>query len=86
MPVSGYTLRVDPRHNESTLNSINSLPSVEVGGLVSGGWPVVTATATVKECKDLAEQIRQVPGVISLTLVYHNFEDQPEGSDELESY
>ncbi len=77
MPVSGYVLRMELRDRDFALQSIGSLASVEVGDMTGGGWPVVTDTRTAKECQDLAENIRNLPGVLSLTLVYHNFEDQP---------
>ena len=78
MPITGYTLRLEPDKSDSALRAFDGLASVEVGEKVAGGWPLVTHTSTLEECKDLADQIRQMPGVASLTLVYHNFEDQSE--------
>ena len=76
MPISGYVLRLESEGVDAALNSVRSLDGVEVGDMVSGGWPVVTETNHRKVSEKLAERIEAMPGVLGLTLVYHNFEDQ----------
>lgn len=81
MPVSGYVLHLNPQHEDSALQAIKALAAVEVGEKTAGGWPLVAEAATLGDFRDLEQQICELPGVISLTPVYHNFEEDSKDTE-----
>ena len=82
MPVSSYVVRFEPGAIAGVAQRLNALPQVTVGPGDETGIPVVAETCDTQEARLLGAQLEETPGVLSATLIYHNFEDidpsQPE--------
>jgi nitrate reductase NapD len=79
MPISGLVIQVDPAHRSSVVNSLNELQSVELTPTPEGEALVaVLDVVSMYEEQELFKQINDMPGVSSVTLSYHNFEDVTE--------
>lgn len=80
MPVSSMILKVREGASEEVSTRLRAMPGVEVEDGPNGQLVVVTDTPDRDEDKRLGAAIDAVPGVVSQTLIYHNFEDVEEES------
>lgn len=76
MPVSGIVIRCPSQRADEISSQIASLPGLEVHGTLPDGQIIaVLETDTVDKEVNLVSEIQQTPGVVSVNLAYHNFED-----------
>jgi len=75
MPVSSYVIRCHADVREAVLARLASEPGVTVGTATREGIPVAAETPSTDAARALGERLESLPGVLSATLVYHNFED-----------
>jgi nitrate reductase NapD len=80
MPVSSMILKVQEGAADEVSTRLRAMPGVEVEAGPDGQLVVVTDTPDRDEDKRLGIAIDAVPGVMSQTLIYHNFEDVEEES------
>lgn len=80
MPVSSLILKVRDGAAEEVATRLRAMPGVEVEDGPDGQLVVVTDTPDREADKNLGAAIDAVPGVVSQTLIYHNFEDVEEES------
>ena len=78
MPISAYVIRYLPADQAAVQERLRALPGVELGEPTGTGVPVVADTPTTRAAEDMGGHLRQIPGVQSALLVYHNFEDEAE--------
>ena len=76
MPISGVVLSCRPGKEGQVAEQARLVPGVEVHGTLSTGQVIaVIEAASVHAEVDIASQLEQFEGVISVQLAYHNFED-----------
>ena len=82
MPISGLVVRIDPDQRTSIVDTLSKLDNVELSPTPEGETLVVVLdVATLQEEEELFTQIDNLPGVASVTLSYHNFEDLNEAQN-----
>ncbi|SJZ54318.1 periplasmic nitrate reductase chaperone NapD [Trichlorobacter thiogenes] len=84
MPISGVVVSCRPGREAEVAEQARLVPGVEVHGTLPNGQLVaVIEAASVHTEVDLASQLEQLDGVISVQVAYHNFEDvvQQGGAD-----
>jgi nitrate reductase NapD len=84
MNISGVVVRTRPEKIDATRANLEVLPGVEVHGMHPAGRLVVTVEAASD--RSLAErvmQLQEVPGVLSASMIYHQFEDNASDSQEI---
>jgi nitrate reductase NapD len=76
MDISGVRVRTYPGDIDAVTQALSCLQGVEVHGANQDGRMVVTIEGgDAGQAADLLVQMRNVPGVLSASLVYHQFED-----------
>ena len=80
MPVSSMILKVRAGAAADVATRLRAMPGVEVEDAPDGQLVVVTDTPDRDQDKRLGRAIDADPGVVSQTLIYHNFEDVEEES------
>ncbi|MDO5612176.1 MAG: chaperone NapD [Paracoccus sp. (in: a-proteobacteria)] len=76
MNICGCLVHVAPRLIDSAKAEIAAMNGVEIHGASDDGRLVVVVEDTAdKRASDIIMAVHQVPGVLSLTLNYHHFED-----------
>ena len=76
MNISGVVVRTYPENIESVTQKLTGFEGVEVHGSNSDGRMVVTIEQeSVGEISDLLARMHDVPGVLSASMIYHQFED-----------
>lgn len=82
MNICGCLVHVAPKALEAARGAISTMEGVEIHGESEDGRLVVVVEDTADaRASDIIMSIHQVPGVVSLTLNYHHFEEpgaQPE--------
>jgi nitrate reductase NapD len=78
MPISSLLVRTLKERTQSVAKKINEIDGLEVTDIVEDQVVVVSDTQTAKQDKKLHEAVEAVPGVLAVTLVYHNYEDLEE--------
>lgn len=77
--ISSVILGVAPADAAKVGERLAALAGVEVHALVEDGRMIVTIeSASDGATVDTFEVIRQMPGVLSASLVYHHFESDPD--------
>ena len=77
--ISSVILGVAPADAAGGGERLAALAGVEVHALVEDGRMIVTIeSASDNATVDTFEVIRQMPGVLSASLVYHHFESDPD--------
>lgn len=77
MPISGIVLKCAPGVEASVAERARLLPGVDVHAALPDGQVVAVIEAeTVRLEADLAMQLQEIEGVISVQVAYHNFEDE----------
>ena len=76
MNICGCLVHVAPAHVERAARDIECFEGVEVHATSADGRLVVVVEDTADRlASEIIMALHQVPGVISLTLTYHHFED-----------
>ena len=76
MNICGCLVHVAPEHGERAAQEIEGLEGVEIHATSGDGRLVVVVEDTADQlASEIIMALHQVPGVISLTLTYHHFED-----------
>ncbi|MDD2501800.1 MAG: chaperone NapD [Geobacter sp.] len=84
MPISGVVVSCRPGRETEVAEQARLVPGVEVHATLPNGQVVAVIEApSVHTEVDLASQLEQFDGVISVQVAYHNFEDvvQQGGAD-----
>lgn len=77
MPISGVVIKCRPGSEDHVAQQARHLPGVEVYAALPDGQVVaVIESETVNGEADLAMQLQQIEGVLSVQIAYHNFEDE----------
>ncbi len=76
MNISGVLVRAYPENIESVSQSLADFEGVEVHGSNTDGRMVVTVEQeNAGRLSDLIAQMHDVPGILSASMIYHQFED-----------
>jgi nitrate reductase NapD len=76
MPISGIVVACAQEQAEALASQISALAGLEVHGVLPDGKIVaVIETDTVDAEVQLVSQLHEIPGVATVNLAYHNFED-----------
>ena len=76
MDISGVLVRTYPEHIQSVTDVLTKIESVEVHGNNEDGRIVVTVEQeTAGKLSDLLVQMQDIPGVLSTSMIYHQFEE-----------
>ena len=79
MPISSIVIRTDGDGDQQVAHSVGALDGVSVSSVEPGVLIAITETDSAEMDQRLWAQIQAMPGVLSLNLTYHNFEDLAEG-------
>lgn len=80
MNICGCLVHVAARSRETARAAMAAMEGVEVhAASADGRFVVVVEDTGAARASDLLMALHQLPGVISLTLNYHHFEDQTPG-------
>lgn len=78
MNISGVLVRSYPENSQSVQQALALMEGVEVHGSNEDGRIVVTVEQeTAGQMSDLLVLMHDVPGVLSTSMIYHQFEDLP---------
>ncbi len=76
MNICGCLVHVAPRYKEQAVASIEATEGAEIHGQSDDGRFVVVVEDTAERfASDTIMTLHQIPGVVSLTLNYHHFEE-----------
>ena len=76
MDISGVLVRAYPENIESVTERLTDFEGVEVHGSNTDGRMVVTIEQEHSgQISDLVARMHDVPGVLSASMIYHQFED-----------
>lgn len=79
MNISSILVNAGPQHVSTVEASLAALAGVEVHAVSPEGRMIVTIESDGdRETTQTYEAIQQLPGVLSLAMVYHHFEPDPE--------
>ena len=78
MPISSLVIKVAEHEVEKVVEKISSLNGARVSDTIGNSIVTLTETASTAQDKEMLEQLEQIEGVISVNLIYHNFEDVEE--------
>lgn len=78
MDISGVLVRSYPENSQSVQQALALMEGVEVHGSNDDGRIVVTVEQeNAGKMSDLLVLMHDVPGVLSTSMIYHQFEDLP---------
>lgn len=76
MNISGVLVRTYPENIESVWKTLADIDGVEVHGNNTDGRIVVTVEQNnAGQMSDMLVRMHDVPGVLSTSMIYHQFED-----------
>ena len=76
MNICGCLIHVAPRHKERAIEQIEIMDGCEVHAHADDGRCVVVVEDTPERfASDTIMALHQIPGVVSLSITYHHFED-----------
>jgi len=76
MNISGVLVRAYPENIESVTQLLAGFEGVEVHGNNADGRMVVTVEQeSAGRLSDLIAQMHDIPGILSASMIYHQFED-----------
>ncbi|MGC4090775.1 MAG: chaperone NapD [Polyangiaceae bacterium] len=79
MNISSILVNAGPQHVSTVEAGLAALAGVEVHAVSPEGRMIVTIESDGdRETTQTYEAIQQLPGVLSLAMVYHHFEPDPE--------
>lgn len=80
MNICGCLIHAMPDATDAVAQAVNGTDGAEVHAQTEDGRLVVVVEDTGdKFASDIIMDLHQIPGVVSLTLTYHHFEDQQGG-------
>ena len=83
MNICGCLLHAAPGKASAVATAAEAMTGVDVHATTEDDRIVVVVEDTDdKRASDLIMEMHQIPGVLSLTLTYHHFEDQPGGDSQ----
>ena len=76
MNISGVLVRAYPEHVQNISKVLTQIEGVEVHGSSDDGRMVVTVEQDdTRDLSNLIASMNDVPGVLSTSMIYHQFED-----------
>jgi nitrate reductase NapAB chaperone NapD len=76
MPISALVIQLETQRALSSVESrLADDGRITLGQPQGTCLPLVTETQTLRESRDLAEDLERLPGVLRVDLVFANFED-----------
>ena len=75
MPVSSLLVHTEEPMTSKVASQINALQRARVTLVLDAEIIAITETATRASDREVWESIERIPGVLGLSLVYHNYED-----------
>ena len=78
MPISSLVVKVQPQKSSEVVNRLQPIEYAEVTNIVGDQIVVITDTRDSETDKVIWDTITAIPGVMQVSLVYHNFEDEGE--------
>ena len=78
MPISSLIVVVEESRVDDVVGVINSLPGAKVTKTEGTNILTLTETDSPEADKGLWDSLENIPGVVGVNLVYHNFEDVTE--------
>ena len=76
MNICGCLAHVSPVHADAAAQVMNEIPGVEVHAQTDEGrFVVVVEDTPARLASEIIMDLHQIPGVLSVTLTYHHFED-----------
>jgi len=79
MPVSGVVIRIDPDRKDLIMAELERMEGVELQPVLTSGVLVaVFETSDFESETALSRAVGELPGVLGLSVSYHNFEDMAE--------
>jgi len=76
MNISGVVVRTFPQDSERVTRALSRLAGVEVHGASDDGRLVVTVEqASDRLTADILTAMQNLPGVLSASMIYHQFEE-----------
>ena len=76
MNICGCLVHASPDHIERVAESITAMDGCEIHGQSEDGrFVVVVEDTDDRKASEIIMEMHQVPGVVSLTLTYHHFEE-----------
>jgi nitrate reductase NapAB chaperone NapD len=80
MPIGGFVINVRPDDREQAIQSLESVPKLEIEGSDEQGNVVaVIDTETSREMQGVIDQLNKIDTVLSVNLTYVNVEDEQQG-------
>ena len=77
MNICGCLVHIHPERADRAAVEMEAFEGVEIHGRGEGGRFVVVVEDTAERlASEIIMDLHQIPGVISLTLTYHHFEDE----------
>ncbi len=81
MNICGCLAHIAPDHVSTAAQAMEETPGVEIHAQSDDGrFVVVVEDTPARLASEIIMDLHQIPGVISLTLTYHHFEDLAETS------
>jgi len=81
MNICGCLIHVVPDQAEVAAQTMRDTPGVEVHAQAEDGrFVVVVEDTPARLASEIIMDLHQIPGVVSLTLTYHHFEDPAESA------
>ncbi|WP_420583554.1 chaperone NapD [Ruegeria sp.] len=79
MNICGCLVHIAPDQAEAAARTMRNTPGVEIHAQAEDGRFVIVVEDTQSRlASEIIMDLHQIPGVISLTLTYHHFEDPAE--------
>ncbi len=75
MPISSLIVKAAEGHAEAIAQAVDAVEGASVSELVDKNLVVLTETKDEKEDRRIWDALNAIEGVVSVELVYHNFED-----------
>ncbi|MBE1282657.1 MAG: nitrate reductase [Rhodobacteraceae bacterium] len=82
MNICGCLVHAMPEMTQSVITAINATEGGEVHAHENGRIVVTVEDTETKRASDQIMEMHQIPGILTVTLTYHHFEDLDEGADE----
>ena len=78
MPISSLIVKVHPQKSSEVVNQLQLIKHAEVTNIAGDHIVVITDTRDSETDKVIWDTITAISGVMQVSLVYHNFEDEGE--------
>lgn len=75
MPVSSLLVHTEESMTSKVANQINDLQRARVARVLDAEIIAITETTSRVSDREVWESLERIPGVLGLSLVYHNYED-----------